>query len=97
MTKDKYIGYHPKQDLPIQQGDYVRIPKGTMVRNLLKGEKPAGRSYTIKVHHILQGAEYDDGPDGPTVINPKICWPGTGGYWSEVDINDVLEAIVNKP
>jgi len=24
--------------------------------------------------------------------NPKIVWPGTGGYWCEVDINDLLEA-----
>lgn len=24
------------------------------------------------------------------VENPKIRWPGTGGYWCEVDINDVL-------
>ncbi len=21
--------------------------------------------------------------------NPSVCWPGTGGYWQEVDINDV--------
>jgi hypothetical protein len=70
-----------------------------MVRRLgtaaCSGEKPAGRSFTIKVAHILQGAEYDDGPDGPTVFNPKVCWAGTGGYWAEVDINDVLEA--NEP
>ena len=24
--------------------------------------------------------------------NPKVCWPGTGGYWCEADINDLLEA-----
>lgn len=24
--------------------------------------------------------------------NPTLCWPGTGGYWCEVEINDVLEA-----
>ncbi len=26
------------------------------------------------------------------VKNPSICWAGSGGYWNEVDINDVLEA-----
>lgn len=24
--------------------------------------------------------------------NPKVVWPGSGGYWNEVDINDILEA-----
>ncbi len=96
MTTLKFHGYHPKHELPIQRGDLVRIPKGTMVSRLGTGAnigvKPAGRSYTVRVAHILQGAEYDDGPDGPTVINPKVVWAGTGGYWAEVDINDILEA-----
>jgi hypothetical protein len=26
------------------------------------------------------------------VSNPTVCWPGTGGYWCEVDINDVVAA-----
>ena len=46
-----------------------------------------------KVHHILPGAEYDDGPDGPKVINPTVCWAGSGGYWSEADINDVGDVL----
>ena len=25
------------------------------------------------------------------LTNPKICWPGTSGYWSEVDLNDILD------
>lgn len=25
--------------------------------------------------------------------NPTIVWPGTGGYWCEVDINDVLPKV----
>lgn len=24
--------------------------------------------------------------------NPSVCWAGTGGYWCEADINDILEA-----
>ena len=24
------------------------------------------------------------------VSNPAVCWAGTGGYWCEVDINDVI-------
>jgi hypothetical protein len=26
------------------------------------------------------------------ITNPSICWAGAGGYWSEADINDLLEA-----
>lgn len=26
------------------------------------------------------------------VHNPVVVWPGSGGYWNEVDINDILEA-----
>ncbi len=59
---------------PIQAGDYVKIPKGTLVSNLRTGEKAAGRTYTVRVNHILSGAEYQDGADGPTVINPSVCW-----------------------
>ena len=93
MKKQKYVGYCPKHELPFKAGDSVLIPKGTMVRNLHRGEYPAGRTYTVTVNHILSGAEYQNGgPDGPTVINPKVCWAGTGGYWSECDINDILEA-----
>ena len=79
-----FTGYHPKEDLPVKQGDKVRIPKGTIVRNLYLGEKPAGRSYTVTVNHVLSGWEADGEKH-----NPKVCWPGTGGYWSEADINDV--------
>src|SRR5579859_4377703 len=24
------------------------------------------------------------------ISNPTVCWSGTGGYWCEVDINDLL-------
>jgi len=25
------------------------------------------------------------------ISNPSVRWPGAGGYWNEVDINDILE------
>ena len=33
-----------------------------------------GKVYDLKLHYE----------------NPTVCWPGTGGYWIEADINDVL-------
>lgn len=26
---------------------------------------------------------------------PTVCWPGRGGYWQDVDINDIPEAVPN--
>jgi hypothetical protein len=78
----KFIGYCPV--IPFKRGDKVRIPKGTLVKTCTKGVRITGRTYTITVDHVLHGAEYDD-----TVHNPVVVWPGTGGYWSEADINDV--------
>jgi hypothetical protein len=34
-----------------------------------------------------------EGDEGYLVLsNPSVVWPGSGGYWREADINDVLAA-----
>ncbi len=81
----RYEGFYDRKDLPIQAGDSVKIAKGTLVKNVQTGTKLAGRSYTVKVHHILSGVTIS----GVAEANPTIVWAGTGGYWSEADINDV--------
>ncbi len=66
------------------------------------------RSQKVTVDHILNGIGLPEGHprcdefyrafhDHETsatrqIRNPSIRWPGTGGYWCEADINDVLEA-----
>ena len=80
----KIDGYHDKADLPVKAGDRVWIPKGTSIRNLSRGTYAAGRGYWITVNHVLPGWECEGEKH-----NPKVCWPGTGAYWSEADINDV--------
>jgi len=85
-VKIEYIGVCHKDELPFRRDDTVIIPKGTLVRH--RGQvKPAGRTYKVKVTHCLSGWI-----DGLTVHNPKVCWAGSGGYWSEVELNDILEA-----
>jgi len=76
-------GYIPRDELPIKQGDRVTIKKGTLVRNVNKGTAPAGRNYKVTIHHFISGSRHS-----PTMV----VWPGSGGYWSECDINDVPEA-----
>ena len=86
-----YIGYHSLEDLPIKKGDKVRIPKGTEIRSMgAKGLHKSGRAQTITAHRVCTGATNRPFTGDPEHIsNPKVIWPGSGGYWSEADINDV--------
>lgn len=91
--KKMMIGY--TENLPIKGGDKVRIKKGTMIRTIMtvKLEKIAGRTYTIKVAYTTPGKNYPkDDPrhnESYVVENPKVAFLGAGGYWYEVDMNDV--------
>jgi hypothetical protein len=39
------------------------------------------------------GEDGEDGEEGYLVLsNPKVVWPGSGGYWREADINEVKAA-----
>jgi len=82
----KYVGYVPKEKLPIKQNDKILIPKGTFIRSMYprRNEYYSKKSIRVNVHHILSGSSNGS--------NPKVVWAGSSGYWAEVDINDVLEA-----
>ena len=92
----KFVGYC--EILPIKRGDTVTITKGVMVKHTGQGypTKPAGRTFKVKVHHLLNGSnlmvtgrhEHEERPASP----PVVRWAGSGGYWREVDINEIPEA-----
>ena len=93
----RFLGYYQEEDLPIKRGQEVIIPKGTMVKVVGKPAKPAGRTYKVTVNHVnsgstfyAQGSAFRNEYVRPTP--PKVIWPGTGGYWAEADLNDLLEA-----
>ncbi len=102
----RFEGYHEERDLPVKRGDLVTIPKGTRIRTTMPAKdkagyqtKIAGRTYQVKVNHILNGVTLTEEfarshgvTAGPT-RNPSVRWPGSGGYWFEVDINDIPEAL----
>jgi hypothetical protein len=92
-----YMGYC--ENLPIKRGMVVTIEKGTMVR--MSGgrpSKPAGRTYKVTVHHLGYGVDRHRAYHGAIVNhqNPSIVWPGAGGYWAEVDLNDIPEARISS-
>jgi len=86
------------ENLPIKPGDEITIPKGAVIFH--RGEtSPVKRTFRVKVHHVLNGYT----PDAAEVayqarhgrtntgFNPRAIWVGTGGYWSEIDMNDIPE------
>jgi hypothetical protein len=86
----KYIGYHEKKDIPFKAGQEVVIPRGVVVKSMnpSKNEFITSRIRKIVIDHVLTGCD-----DGFTAAsNPSVRWAGTGGYWNEVDINDILDA-----
>lgn len=100
----KYIGYQDENTLPIKKGQTVTIPKGTTLQSThpQMRTKVAGRTYKIVVDHVLPGITFTEfhcnrrleETSGPKK-NPSVRWAGTGGYWFEVDINDVPEVNVS--
>jgi hypothetical protein len=90
--KRKFEGYC--ENLPIKKGMEVTILKGTMVYSTGHDPKPAGRTYKVKVHHTICGSNQYLGYHNEVIPprNPRVCWAGSGNYWTEVDINDVPEA-----
>jgi hypothetical protein len=80
--------------LPLRRGSEVIIKKGSKIHSMKDGNKVAGTTYKVKVHSISQGvpAYFENGCSGevhrPT--SPKVIWAGTGGYWCEADLNEVL-------
>jgi len=93
-TPKKFIGYHSDDALPIKPGQYITIKKGVMVKTIGRPAKPAGRTYRVKVNHLLGGQIAHKGYHGQDVpeSNPVVRWAGPGGYWTEADINDIPEA-----
>lgn len=88
LKKDGYQGPCNLEDLPVKEGHSVRIRKGTSLRttNPKRRHYTAGRTYVVNVNHLLSGMRTrDDAPD----VNPKVCWAGQHGWWTEADINDV--------
>lgn len=88
-----FIGYHHDiTKFGLKRDDIITIRKGTKYHSSRYGYSHdlfAGKTYKVKVNHLLHGAQWED--KGKIYIyNTKVVWVGSGGYWQEADINDVL-------
>lgn len=89
-----FIGFYPDDMMPVKPGQEVTIAKGVVITH--RGAKKVNeRARKVKVHHLLSGSNFygDHRGEVRAITTPKVVWPGSGGYWSEVDINDIPEAV----
>lgn len=79
----KYIG--PFRKNPFSRGQTVVIPKGAKIWYRGK-DVVTKKSYKVKVHMTSEG--YINNYHGLSVHNPRITWPGSGGYWTDLDLGE---------
>lgn len=89
-----FLGYLPDEMMPVKKDQEVTIPKGALIMHRGKTTLNA-RTRKVKVHHTISGANFyrDHHNTLHTITTPKIVWPGSGGYWSEVDMNEIPEIV----
>jgi hypothetical protein len=82
----------PPSECPLKKGDEVTIKKGTPVHSTGRESKPAGRTYKVKVHHVLSSRQAHFDTEGRFVRpqSPEVVWAGTGGYWTWAKYEDLL-------
>jgi hypothetical protein len=76
---------------PFIRGQEVVIPAGTPVRH--RGDvRLSRRTQTITVFSTSNGwlDLWGDRHDRGAAILPTITWPGSGGYWSDVQVTPEL-------
>jgi len=78
--------------LPLKGGDKVRLPRGIRRGSTRPKERGivhhTGLSYTVTVNHTLCGTNALLGSTVKT--DPQVRWVGSGGYWFDANINEVL-------
>lgn len=82
---------------PFRKGDTLTLPKGTVVHstNPSKRQYTLQRAQTITVFSSCSGWVVTDrvGERGAVYL-PTLTWPGTGGYWCDVQVTPELCAAV---
>jgi hypothetical protein len=105
----KYVGSRQDNQISLKQQDVVTIKKGTLVlyRGEWKpaGRTYKVRIHHFSAIWVTQAAkatpypvswpDLSDPLINPTIgiLSPSICFPGSGGYWSDVNLNDIPEAM----
>jgi hypothetical protein len=93
----KFFGQFDESELPVKKGMMVTIRKGTVIHttDAKQRQKIATKTYKVKIDHTLPGVTRHINYHQETVDfqNPRVRWVGTGGFWYDVDINEIPEAL----
>ena len=88
---------------PFSRGQVITIPAGTPFTTTHPGRdgvQVTGRKQQVKVHSVNDGyvQRWDERniPRG-TVHLPEVTWPGTGGYWKDIQVTPELLAANGLP
>lgn len=86
MTKS-FIGY--QENLPIQKGSVILIPKGTVIRMSGGRTQVAQRNRKVTVFSVFQGITIAPRENAPGYTsNPTVRWVASQEEF-EADINDI--------
>lgn len=85
----------------LARGQKVKIKAGSIVHSTRpkseRGGRALKRAQTIKIHSLDHGGcfggpySYTSRDESEPVVNPKVHWAGSGGYWCWTDANNILE------
>lgn len=100
LTQEQVLAYKASNDdVPFKKGMMVIIPKGTTIKTMHPSRDffVTKHKMMVKIHHVLNWLPvYHKGKE------PVICWSGSGGYWNEAAVSDLLQVnydgkIIEKP
>ena len=82
-----------------KRGDRMTAEKGAIIHSMdTKGpdeprDKPSTRKLGVQVMHATSGYihRFNGEYEGAQVVNPRVTWAGSGGYWKSVDANSLIE------
>ena len=80
-------------------GDYVTLKNRTVkVHHIMPGCEVSHTDWERYYKEEIPNPYIKESPHGDVwwgnryvVSNPRVCWAGKSGYWSEADINDVVK------
>jgi hypothetical protein len=89
---DRLVSVVPFSTIALERGAVVRIAKGARIFSTHPSVPREGLqarcAQQVKLHFIDRG--YVDGRStDPIIVQGKVQWAGTGGYWRWTDINNV--------
>lgn len=95
------VNVGPFMGVALDRGQRARIKKGAQVFSthpqVTRAGKTLSRAQVVKVHDLDRGyIDQYHGQGEQRLVQGKVTWVGTGGYWFWTDVNNI-EPIAELP